>query len=242
VTGGHRAVVAEPLAQLASSEVGRDLARAWHEYERGARRRRLESAIGGLLWATAWTVVAVMTWRSGSASQYAPSLQLLALVGWFAVLPLLRGTIAALLIRFALMGACAGLLIVLLRSSASTGSSMAAGIALALPLTALAYRGLIAEMRARHPQPWTLRADGERYLMAVDTDAFRWFVSRDECVAVLASTGKAAQLMLRLSAPDRVRVRVLCSDCDRELAAGAEKFAACHGDDVLLLYAPTPGP
>ena len=174
------ALVITPITRRADHAETDGLERLWVAYKREDTRRRWSQAVGGLVWAAAWTAVAAGLWRSGTASMYAPAIQLLALTGWLAVLPALEGTLGALLIRSALLGGAVGLVAVpFLLDAPRNGLSISVVIALSLFLSGLAFRGLRNEMRSRHEQLWTAVLDGHSYLLTDDANALRWFIARN---------------------------------------------------------------
>ena len=236
-------LVTAPLAQSAASgetQHLKRLERLWSEYKREDARRRWSQAIGGLIWAVAWSAVAVALWRSGTASMYAPAIQLLALTGWLGVAPALKGTMAALLIRFALLGGAVGLLAVPFAVGTARNALLTSvTTALALFVVALAYRGVRGEIRAIDKQQWSAVFHGRRYLLTDDANALRWFVARDASIAAYLSPAAAFTVISRLSARDRADVRVVCAGCDRPKDMNAHgRCRGCGTEEVLVLYSP----
>ena len=229
-----------PVAQLAEAEETERLERLWFTYKREDAERRWSQAIGGLIWAVAWTALAIALWRSGASSMYAPAIQLVALTGWLAVLPALKGTSAALLIRFALLGGAVGLVAVPFAvGSARNALSTTVVTALSIFLAGLAYRGIRSEMRSGDRQLCSAEIAGKRYLLTDDANALRWFVARDASIAAYLSPAAAFTVISRLSARDRVDVRVVCAACDRAKDMNAHgRCPGCGTEEVLVLYSP----
>lgn len=236
-------LVPAPVAQLAEAEETERLERLWSAYMREDARRRWSLATGGLIWAVAWTALAIALWRSGASSMYAPAIQLVALTGWLAVLPALKGTSAALLIRFALLGGAAGLIAVPYAVGAAQNAlSTSVVTGLSIFLAGLAYRGIRSEMRANDRRLCSAEIAGKRYLLTDDPNALRWFVARDVSIAAYLPPTTALAVTNRLSARDRADVRVVCAACDRakDVDPGG-KCQDCGTREVLVLYSATRG-
>lgn len=234
------ALVITPITRRADHAETDGLERLWVAYKREDTRRRWSQAVGGLVWAAAWTAVAAGLWRSGTASMYAPAIQLLALTGWLAVLPALEGTLGALLIRSALLGGAVGLVAVpFLLDAPRNGLSISVVIALSLFLSGLAFRGLRNEMRSRHEQLWTAVLDGHSYLLTDDANALRWFIARNAGIGAFLTPAAALAVTSRLSARDSADLRVICAGC--YLARDTDPRGVCPGcgiENVLVLYSP----